>query len=66
MVLDKMLEEIERLSIEDKELFIDIVNRRLAEEKRDAIANSRSEAISDYKSGNVEKGDVEDLLKGIS
>ncbi len=65
MQLDKVLEETAELTIEDKEILLELMNRRLVEEKREAIYQNYIAAKEDYKSGNVERGGVDELFRGI-
>lgn len=59
------LELIESLSEEERWSLIDIVRRRLVEERRAEIAKSVQEAREEYARGEVRRGTVEDLLREL-
>lgn len=58
----KILEDVDSLSIEEKEVLIDLVQRRLAETKRSEIADSIIQTKQEYISGQVFRGSVEDAI----
>jgi hypothetical protein len=45
---------------------MDIVKRRLIEERRDRLAQSIEEAREEYKRGKIRKGTVDDLMHELS
>jgi len=60
------LEIIETLPEEQRESLIDIVKRRLIEERRDRLAQSIKEARDEYKRGEIKRGTVDDLMHELS
>jgi hypothetical protein len=56
----KALEIVESLPEEQRESLMDIVRRRLIEERRDRLAQSIEEAREEYKHGRVKRGTVDD------
>jgi len=62
----KALEIIESLPEEQRESLMDIVNRRLIDERRDRLAQSIKEAREEYKRGKIRKGTVDDLMNELS
>jgi hypothetical protein len=62
----KALEIVESLPEEQRESLMDIVRRRLIEERRDRLAQSIEEAREEYKHGRVRKGNVDDLMHELS
>ena len=62
----KALEIIESLPEEQRESLMDIVKRRLIEERRDRLAQSIKEAREEYKRGEIKKGNVDDLMHELS
>jgi hypothetical protein len=64
--LSKALEMIESLPEEQRESLIDIVRRRLIEERRDRLAQSIKEAKEEYKRGEIKSGSVNDLMDELS
>ena len=62
----KALEIVESLPEEQRESLMDIVRRRLIEERRDRLAQSIKEAREEYKRGKIRKGTVNDLMNELS
>jgi hypothetical protein len=62
----KALEIVESLPEEQRESLMDIVKRRLIEERRDRLAQSIKEAKEEYKRGKIRKGTVDDLMNELS
>ena len=59
----EIIETIEELSIEDQELLLEIVHKRLIEQKRSNLAERIAEAREAYRKGEVRRGTVADLMK---
>jgi hypothetical protein len=59
------LELIESLPEEQRRDLIDIVKRRLIEERRNEIANSIQAARGEFTRGEVKRGTVDDLLRKL-
>jgi hypothetical protein len=59
------LELVENLSDDERWSLIEIVRRRLVEERRGEIAKSVTESRKDLAQGNVRKGTVADLLREL-
>ena len=66
ITFQKALEVIESLPEEQRESLIDIVKRRLIEERRDRLAQRIGEAREEYKRGKIKKGTVDDLMHELS
>jgi hypothetical protein len=66
ITFQKALEIIESLPEEQRESLMDIVKRRLIEERRDRLAQSIKEAREEYKRGKIRKGTVDDLMHELS
>ena len=66
ITFQKALEIVESLPEEQRESLIDIVKRRLIEERRDRLAQSIKEAKDEYKRGEIKRGTVEDLMHELS
>ena len=66
ITFQKALEIIESLPEEQRESLIDIVKRRLIEERRDRLAQSIKEAKDEYKRGEIKRGTVDDLMHELS
>jgi len=59
------LDTIESLPEYQQEDLIDIVRRRLIEQRRQSLAESINEAREEYARGEVNKGKVEDLMREL-
>jgi hypothetical protein len=66
ITFQKALEMIESLPEEQRESLMDIVKRRLIEERRDRLAQSIKEAREEYKRGKIRKGTLDDLMDELS
>ena len=58
----EILESVEQLSVEDQEALIDLVRRRLVERRRAEIATNIVKAQEEYKTGQVFRGTVDELM----
>lgn len=61
----QLIEAIEQLPIEDREILVDIVQKRLKQERREQLFQEIAEAERDYVKGNVRRGSVSDLLQEL-
>lgn len=59
------LDVIESLPISQQESLIDIVQRRLIEQRRDLIAKNIRKAKEEYRRGDVKKGSIDDLMRDL-
>ena len=63
---DNVIEIIESLPEEQRESLIEIVKKRLIEERRNRLAQSIKEAKEEYMRGEVRQGTVDDLMRELS
>jgi ribosome recycling factor len=63
---DEALEMIESFPEEQKESLIEIVKRRLTEERRERLAQTVKEVREEYARGEVRRGTVDDLMLEIT
>jgi len=63
---DEALEIIESFPEEQKESIIEIVKRRLTEERRERLAQIVKEAREEFARGEVRRGTVNDLMLEIT
>ena len=63
---DEALEIIESFPEEQKESIIEIVKRRLTEERRERFAQTVKEAREEYARGEVRRGTIDDLMLEIT
>ena len=66
VTFQKVLDIVESLPEYQQEDLIDIIRRRLIEQRRDRLADSIREAREEYTRGEVKKGSVDDLMKELS
>jgi len=60
--LQKTIEVVERLSTEEQVHLLDIIYRRLIEDRRNELVNQVAEARQAYQLGQIQQGTVDDLL----
>ena len=53
---------IEKTSIDAQVLLIDIITKRLNQQRRNELLKEVAQAQHDYQQGNVRRGSVEDLM----
>jgi len=56
------LETVESLSADEKELLIEIIQKRLQEQRRKELVEIVAEARKDYVQGKVRRGSVADIM----
>ena len=66
MTFQEALEAVEALPEEQQEDLIDVLRRRWAERRREALAQSVVQAREELARGEVQRGDVEDLMREIA
>jgi hypothetical protein len=65
VAIDTILDEMSGFSLNDKEVILGILERRLIDEKRDLIYKEYKQAMKDYRSGKVKTGNPDDLFDSI-
>lgn len=60
--LEQLIESVEALSLEEQEILINLMKRRLIERRRDEIALNIAQAQVEYDSGKVFRGTVGQLM----
>lgn len=63
--LNKVIEDFNQLSLDDKEYVIDIIKKQMIETKRNVIAKRAREAISNLKKKKIKSGSVEELYRDL-
>ena len=66
VTFQEVLDIVESLPEYQQEDLVDIIRRRLIEQRRDRLADSIREAKEEYARGEVKKGSVDDLMKELS
>jgi len=62
---DEVLDIIESFPEEQRESIVEIVKRRLTEERRERLAQTVKEARQEYARREVRRGTVDDLIREI-
>ncbi|MGM0760694.1 MAG: hypothetical protein ACQEUB_13450 [Thermodesulfobacteriota bacterium] len=65
VTIDRLLDGFHSLDMEDKEYVAQIINKLLAESRRDYLAARASEAKENYKAGQCKSGSLQDLIKDL-
>ncbi len=63
--INKLIEDFNHLSLEEREYLIEIAKKQLIEAKREKIAKRAAEAENNYQKGKVKSGSVKDLHKDL-
>jgi hypothetical protein len=58
----KAIEAVEALELEEQEMLVDIISKRLKQQRRDELLKEIAQAERDYEQGNVQRGSVADLM----
>lgn len=61
----KALDAIESLPVDSREEIIDIIKKRLVEDRREEIAANAHEAVSAVREGRANYGTIEDLKRDL-
>ncbi|MEA3359557.1 MAG: hypothetical protein U9R17_09175 [Thermodesulfobacteriota bacterium] len=63
---DEVLDIIESFPEDQRESIVEIVKRRLAEERREQLAQTIKEAQEEYARGEVKRGTVDELIREMT
>lgn len=66
VTFDEALDIIESFPEDQRESIVEIVKRRLAEERREQLAQTIKKAREEYACGEVRRGTVDDLMLEIT
>jgi hypothetical protein len=61
-----IIDELSSYPLQDKELILDILRKRVIEEKRELLYLDYQAAMRDYKAGKTKTGGVDDLFNSIN
>lgn len=64
-VFDQVLDAADALPVQQQEDLVRILQSRVIDQKREALAQSVREARAEYARGEVNKGSVADLMKDL-
>jgi hypothetical protein len=66
LTFDQILDQIENLATDDKEMLLDIIQKRMTQQRRKEIISDIRIGRKDYTKGNVKRGSSKDLMREIS
>ena len=61
----EFVEETNKLTLDEQESFVDILQKRIAEEKRNRFIIESKESVTEFKSGNKHTSSIDDIMKEI-
>ncbi|GAX39402.1 hypothetical protein NIES4075_03580 [Tolypothrix sp. NIES-4075] len=61
-IFQKAIEAVEALDPEAQVILVDIISKRLKEQRRDELFKEIAQAENDYAQGNIRRGSVADLM----
>jgi len=61
----ELIETVESLPIEDREMLVEIINKRIVEQRREELVADMEASLEAYKRGEVRTGTVDDLMKDL-
>lgn len=59
------LEIVDSMTIDEREQLLEILQKRLIDEKREALTKKIREANQEYRKGKIKTGTVDDLMREI-
>ena len=62
---DNVLEAADRLTVEEQEALVDVLNRRLAERRRAELARDVQDALREFESGAVRPATPDEIMREI-
>ena len=62
----ELIESVEALPLDDQQILMDIINRRIIEQRRDDLVADMEESLEAYRKGEVRIGTVDDLLRDLN
>ena len=61
----ELIESVEALSIEDLEMLVGIISKRIIEQRREDLVADMEETLEAYRRGEVRMGTVDDLMRDL-
>jgi hypothetical protein len=61
----ELIESVEALPIEDREMLVEIIKARIIEERREELVSDMKESLLAYRRGEVHSGTVDDLMRDL-
>lgn len=66
VLLNKIIEEFNNLSLEDREYAVKVIEKQLIDAKREVISIRVKEAVDNYRKKNCKSGTISDLKKDLN
>ena len=63
--VQQAIEEVERLSVDDQMLLVEIIRQRLVQHPHSELAAQVAEARESYRTGNVRRGTPQDIRQAL-
>ena len=63
--VQQAIEEVERLSVDDQMLLVEIIRQRLVQDPHNELAAQVGEARESYRTGNVRRGTPQDIRQAL-
>jgi hypothetical protein len=61
-----IVDTISEYPLQDQEMILDILSKRVIEEKRELLFKDYKKAMRDYSSGDIKSGTVDDIFDSIN
>ena len=61
----ELIESVEALALDDREILVEIINKRIIEQRREELENDMEESLEAYRKSEVRVGTVDDLLRDL-
>ncbi len=61
----ELIESVEALPLDDREILVEIINKRIIEQRREELEADMEESLEAYQRGEVRVGTVDDLLRDL-
>lgn len=61
----ELIESVEALSIEDREMLVGIISKRIIEQRREDLVADMEESLEACRRGEVRMGTVDDLMRDL-
>jgi len=61
----EFVEETNKLTLDEQESFVDILQKRIAEEKRNRFIIESKDSVKEFESGNKHTSSIDDIMKEI-
>lgn len=61
----QIIETVESLSIDDQEMLLEVLTKRLVAQKRSNLAQEIGQVRQEYQEGNVKFGSIDDFLSEL-